>query len=106
MIERKNHNLCSSERKLILGEGFVDILEGIGSYVSQNKDLIAKPLLSAVGNVGALAATEASKAIIRRLAQQPINKESAENETKLQNISSKYSNPPVGNIIGSGIKKF
>ena len=44
----------SSNRKYVQGAGFTDTIKSIGSYISQNKDLLAKPLLSAVGNLGAL----------------------------------------------------
>ena len=40
----------SSNRKYVQDAGFTDTIKSIGSYISQNKDLLAKPLLSAVGN--------------------------------------------------------
>ena len=50
MIVRHKNNMYTSKRKMIHGSGFVDILKGIGSYVIQiqNRDLVAKPMLSAV----------------------------------------------------------
>ena len=68
MIVRDQNKIYSSKRTMIYGHGFVDTLKGIGSYVSQNKDLIAKPMLGAVGDIGAIALTEASRAIIRKVA--------------------------------------
>src|SRR6266516_1740690 len=60
-----------ARRKFIQGKGFVDSLSSslrsIGSYVSQNKDLIAKPLLGAVGNLAATGLTEGTKALLNRI---------------------------------------
>ena len=108
-----------AKRKYIQGKGFIDSLtsslRGISSYVSQNKDLIAKPLLGAVGNLAATGLTEGTKALVNH-----INKKNAENKiTPNSNTNSppsdaKYlailqnlmgdSNVPVSNIIGSSIK--
>lgn len=96
MIVREKSKAYSSKRTLVHGRGFVDTLKGIGSYISQNKDLIAKPMLGAVGDVGAFAMMEASKALIRKM------------------IAEKHKgqlNPESRQIIeslktGSGIKKF
>ena len=64
----KNARGYSCKKKYIIVRGFVDALSnvfnslkasagpalrGIGSYVSNNKDLIAKPLLGAVGSLAA-----------------------------------------------------
>lgn len=93
MIVSKKNRMYTSQRKVIHGRGLVD---SIGNYVSQNKDLIAKPMLSAVGNIGALALTEGSKAILRSL----INKKQANN-------LSPESAEIINNLkSGSGIKKF
>jgi hypothetical protein len=73
LVKKKNH-MYSNQRKFVHGAGFFDSLtsglRGIGSYISQNRDLIAKPLLGAVGNIGALALTEGGKALISRIAKQ------------------------------------
>lgn len=117
MIINRKHGY-TSKRQLIHGKGFVDSLtsslRGITSYVSQNKDLIAKPLLSAVGNLAATGLTEGTKALLNKI----INKKSqnkinplhqsqldAKSLEVLQNIIGD-SNVPVANILGSGIKKF
>lgn len=73
----------------------------MGSYIVQNKDLLAKPLLGAVGDLTAFGLTEGGKALITKL----INARKKENTNKksdeiLQNILG------VSNIIGSGIKQF
>ena len=80
---------------MVYGSGFVDILKGIGSYVVENKDLIAKPMLSALGEVGGLALTEGSKALIKKL--------SAEKKKELDPSSKQILDRLVS---GNGIKKF
>ena len=112
LVMKKNH-MYSNKRKFVYGSGFMDSLRGIGSYVLQNKDLIAKPLLGAVGNIGALALTEGSKAIMNRIINKAHNSAPKNNLEKLdpesikilQNIVQSSGNP-VSNILGSGIKEF
>src|SRR6266516_3152880 len=118
-----------AKRKYIQGKGFVDSLSSSlrsieGSYVSQNKDLIAKPLLGAVGNLAATGLTEGTKALLNRMMSKKVRVKNESGNTKyttdipqldsksqaiLQNIIG--AEPAVGNIIGSGrtgagIKKF
>ena len=80
---------------MIYGYGFVDTLSSIGSYIAQNKDLIAKPMLSAAGEIGALALTKGSKALIKKL--------SAEKKKELDPSSKQILDRLVS---GSGIKRF
>ena len=125
LIKHRKH-CYKANRKYVQGRGFVDSLtsslKSIGSYVSQNKDLIAKPLLGAVGNLAATGLEEGTKALVRRV----INKKNNQNTITttgdlrsppkmdakalsiLENImkGSEVSVFPVANIIGSGIKKF
>ena len=120
MIIRRKHGY-GSNRQLIHGKGFVDSLtsslRGISSYVSQNKDLIAKPLLSAVGNLSATGLQEGVKAILNKIinkkSQNKINPNPGINSSQLDAKSLEVlqsilgdSNVPVANILGSGIKKF
>ncbi len=117
-----------ARRKYIHGKGFVDSLSSslrsIGSYVSQNKDLIAKPLLGAVGNLAATGLTEGTKALLNRIMSKnarvktesgnidstaSIPRLDSKSQAILQNIIGAES--ALGNIIGSGrtgggIKKF
>lgn len=130
MIVTKRTHGYRSNRKYIQGKGFVDSLtsslKSIGSYISQNKDLIAKPILGAVGNLAATGLEEGSKALLKHI----INRNSQnkgnqsiltadkittspqldqKSQQILQNIIGKShstSSIPVANIIGSGIKKF
>jgi hypothetical protein len=82
---------------MIHGYGYVDTLKGIGSYIAQNRDLLAKPMLSAVGELGGFALNEGGKALIKKLtAEKKFRKElTPESEQILDRL-----------INGSGIKKF
>ena len=57
------------KRKYIKGNGFTDSLmsslRSVGSYVAQNKDLIAKPLLGAVGDLAATGISQGVPALIK-----------------------------------------
>ena len=101
---------------MVYGSGFVDILKKIGSYIFQNKDLIAKPLLSALGEVGGLALTEGSKALIKKLSTDkkkeldPSSKEILDRLVSGSGIKKKELDPTSKEILdrlvsGSGIKK-
>ena len=118
MIDRKKNHMYSSKRKFAHGSGFVDslsnTLRGIGSYVFQNKDLIAKPMLGAVGQLGAFALTEGVK---RALQKKAAASNSVHNQQAIQSnkLDPKYiqilenyisNNTPVSNILGSGIKRI
>src|SRR6476469_9914294 len=98
-----------AKRKYVQGRGFIDSLKSIGSYISQNRDLIAKPLLGAVGNLAATGLTEGVKALTNHIINKKAQKGSPKLDEKavavLQNIIGD-SSIPVANIIGSGIKKF
>ena len=96
MIIRKKNQMYTSKRNMIYGYGFVDTLKDIGSYIFQNKDLIAKPILSSVGEIGALALTEGSKALIKKLSTDQKKKQLDANS---QQILDRL-------ISGSGIKRF
>jgi hypothetical protein len=82
MLVKKNAYGYSKKKKYVTGRGFVDSLsstfKSIGSYIANNKDLIAKPLLGAVGSLAATGLTAGVPALLNH----------------------------VTNIIGSGIKRF
>lgn len=108
IVVKRNHGY-GVNRQYIQGKGFVDSLtsslKSIGSYVSQNKDLIAKPLLGAVGNLAATGLTEGTKALMNHIVSRDretsnVNKLDAKSIAILQNIIGE------SDIIGSGIKKF
>src|SRR6476619_8422151 len=88
IITRRNKGY-SSKRKYIQGQGFVDSLRSIGLYIAQNKDLIAKPLLGAVGNLGAFGFTEGGKALITHLINKKRDDKVSVNNSNLPQLSSK-----------------
>jgi len=109
MLVKKAKRVYSSQRKYIHGKGFVDtvkpILSTIGNFISQNKDLIAKPLLGAVGS---LAAT-GGKALLTKILNRQQNKNTSNSGQEMRNQNKDIT--PKGqeilnNIIGSGIKAF
>ena len=118
MLVKKTKRGYSLQRKYIQGKGFVDslssvfnsmkpTLQNIGTYVSQNKDLIAKPLLGAVGNLAALTVTQGGKALITKIMNKTQNKKSDQNlDPKGVEILQNILGNNVSNIIGSGIKQF
>jgi hypothetical protein len=132
-----------SNKKYVSGRGLVDsmssafsqignafkssagtVFKSIGSYLSKNKDLIAKPILGAVGSLGAAALTAGVPAAIAAIqairnkkqqspAQSPAQSsvpipENVKYKEILKNIldAQPPSMVPVTNIIGSGIKSF
>jgi hypothetical protein len=128
-----------SNKKYVSGRGLVDSMSSafsqIGnafkssagnvlSYLSKNKDLIAKPILGAVGSLGAAALTAGVPAAIAAIqairnkkqqspAQSPAQSsvpipENVKYKEILKNIldAQSPSMVPVTNIIGSGIKSF
>jgi len=95
MLVKKKNLMYSNQRKYVQGSGFMD---GIGSYILENKDLIAKPLLGAVGNIGAMALTEGSKFLLNKLTNNSKNK-SPQLDGKSKQIIEELKK-------GSGIKKF
>jgi len=108
MLIKKNAYGYSQKKKYITGtsgRGFVDTLSSvfnllkasavpairsIGSYVSNNKDLIAKPLLGAVGSLAATGLTAGVPALISHIM----------NKNKKQVTIN-----PVTNMIGSCVKR-
>jgi hypothetical protein len=124
MIITKRTHGYSSRKKYIQGQGFMDSLastfRSVGSYVGQNKDLLARPLLGAVGNLAAAGVTEGGKALLDRLMKRHYNNNKVELDSKAKELietiskvtmtepSTPVSKPAntVPNIIGSGIKRF
>src|SRR6266496_36488 len=132
MLINRNVHGFSTNKKYIVGRGFVDslssifnsikpALRGVGSYISTNKDQILKPLLGAVGTLGAKALTEGLPALINKIASKNKNKllsappevdlkilEDPVYRKILQNMTVPIAPKgiPVSNIMGSGIKKF
>jgi len=101
----------------------VPALKNIGAYVKDNRDLIAKPVLSAVGSLGAVGVLTGVPAILMHIAsrnQKAISAKEMEAEAnkpengKYREILKNIVGPmkeydqvnQVSNIIGSGIKTF
>jgi hypothetical protein len=127
LIINRKHGY-SSKRKYVQGKGFMDSLtsglKGVGSYISQNKDLLAKPLLGAAGDLAAFGLLEGGKAAINAIKKRKREKagkvvDNVQNTNIDPGLSvkdieiltsmmsgSNQQQIPVGNIIGSGIKRF
>jgi hypothetical protein len=118
MLKKKEKRGYSSHRIYIQGRGFIDTvsnvftsmkptLQNIGSYVSQNKDLIAKPLLGAAGDLAAFGLTQGGKALLTKMINKAKDKKSVDNlDSKGLEILQSMLDSNVSNIIGSGIKRF
>ena len=123
MLINKNVYGYSRKKKHITGRGFVDTmssvfnslkssiaptLKNITSYISTNRDLIAKPVLGAVGSLAATGLTAGVPALIRHIANKNSNnKIRANDDPKYKEIlqSMMPQAMPVTNIIGSGMHK-
>ena len=151
MLVNRNRYGFSSKKKHVTGTGFVDslssiinsikastapIFKSVGNNVAENKDLIAKPVLGAIGSLAATGLATGLPAIISHIAKrnriknnvgqafngnkqqgpqeilsenlEPKYKEILQNIVKSKNNSNSSSNMsnPLTNIIGSGIKSF
>src|SRR5580698_8792705 len=84
MLVTKSTKGYTSRRKYVDGKGFVDSLtsslKSITSYIAQNKDLIAMPLLGAVGNLAATGLEEGGKALPSHIMNKVSNKKKAREE--------------------------
>lgn len=120
MLVTKNAHGYSRKKKYITGRGFVDSLsnvfnaikasavpaiKNIGSYMSNNKDLIAKPLLGAVGSLAATGLTAGVPALISHIMNKN-KKQVTVDDPKYKEILQSLTPPsPVTNIIGSGVTR-
>src|SRR6266545_7216619 len=131
MLINKNVHGYSRKKRHIMGRGFVDIMSSvfnslksavgptvrnINSFVSANKDLIAKPVLGAIGSLAATGLTTGVPTLIRHIANR--NKSRASDsrvagvdpqildDPKYKEIlQSMMPSQPLTNIIGSGVKR-
>jgi len=121
MLIKNNAYGYSQKKKYITGGGFVDALSSvfnslkasavptiisIGSYVSNNKDFIAKPLLSAVCSLAATGLTAGVPALISHIMNKK-KKQVTVNDPKYKEMLQTIlpMTTPVTNMIGSGVKK-
>ena len=125
MIIPKSRSKYTNGKKLVIGRGFVDsfsnifnsirpALQNVGTYIKENKDLIAKPLLGAVGTLAATGIKGAPYLLShimnrkkqQQLAPPPPPPLDIKSEELLQAILSREPSEmiPATNIIGSGKK--
>lgn len=129
MLINKNTYGYSRKKRYITGRGFVDTMSSvfkslkstvvpafrnIASYVSTNRDLIAKPLLGVVGSLAAKGLSEGVPSLINHIANRNRSEPKLPDDPKykeiLQSIMSSTSgsassqSTPVTNIIGSGAR--
>src|SRR5271165_924937 len=127
MLINKTTYGYSRNKKHITGRGFVDtmssvfnsfksslapVFRNVSSYVSTNKDLIAKPLLGAIGSLAATGLTAGVPALITHITNRNKSRSSPQipNDPKYKEIlqslltesPSQTVGRPVSNIIGSG----
>ena len=93
MLVNRNRYGFSSKKKHVTGTGFVDFLSSIfnsieasaapifksvGNYVADNKDLISKPILGAIGSLAATGLASGIPAIINHIVKRNRIKNNAE----------------------------
>jgi len=129
LVHNSKTNRSVSKRKYIQGKGFTDSLmsslRSVGSYVAQNKDLIAKPLLGAVGDLAATGISQGVPALIKYINNKNKGAKKEDTATPIKNVlptldaksiaileslmrdpGNSNNTTPLTNIIGSGIKRF
>ena len=136
MLISRNSYGYSNKKKYVTGRGFVDLLnsasdvfkqfgnsfkasavpafENIGSYVLKNKDLIAKPVLGAIGSLAATGLSAGVPAILKHIANRNRSKAPAlqsdmsiPEDVKYREILNNILTSNVsGHASGGGIKLF
>src|SRR5579863_1782641 len=126
LINNKVHGY-SKKKKYVVGRGFVDSLSSIfnsvkasampalqrvGSYVANNKELILKPVVGAIGDLAATGLTKGVSAIVAHIANKSKNRqlktdpEIAKDPKYMEILQSILTSVPpeipVTNTIGSG----
>jgi hypothetical protein len=132
MLVSKTSHGYARRKQYITGRGFVDsmssvfntlssslksslapVFRNVSSYVSTNKDLIAKPLLGAIGSLAATGLTAGVPALVSRIMSRSRNKnpgripDDPKYKEILQNLLNepRAEGHPVSNIIGSGARR-
>jgi hypothetical protein len=105
MIVKKKNYMYTNNRKYVHGSGF---MSDVGSYILNNKDLIAKPLLGAVGNIGAMALTEGSRWAVNKLmnSRADTTAPATKLDAKSKQIIEELKRSDRSEARGSGIKRF
>lgn len=131
MLINKNVYGYSKNKKYIVRRGFLDslstifnsfkastmpVLQSVGSYISSNKDLIAKPVLGALGSLAATGLNAGVPAILYHIASRNNNRQ-IQTQPEIPDdpyykeilhsiMASMPQGRPVTNMIGRGIKRF
>ena len=125
MLVNRNRYGFSSKKKHVTGTGFVDslssifnsikasavpILKSVGNYVADNKDLIAKPILGAIGSLAATGLSAGLPAIISHIAKRNRSKNNADQgftgnkQTGPQEVLSENLEPKYKEILQNIVK--
>ena len=125
MLVNRNRYGFSSKKKHVTGTGFVDslssiinsikasaapILKSVGNYVANNKDLIAKPVLGAIGSLAATGLSAGIPAIISHIAKRNRLKNNADQgfngskQTGPQEVLSENLEPKYKEILQNIVK--
>ena len=125
MLVNRNRYGFSSKKKHVTGTGFVDslscifnsikastapIFKSFGNHVAENKDLIAKPVLGAIGSLAATGLSAGLPAIISHIAKRNRMKNNAEplfngnKQTLQQDVLSGNLEPKYKEILQNIVK--
>ena len=125
MLVNRNRYGFSSNKKQVTGTGFVDslssilnsikasaapIFESVGNCVADNKDLIAKPVLGAIGSLAATGLSAGIPAIISHIAKRNRIKNNADQgfngikQTVQQEVLSENLEPKYKEILQNIVK--
>ena len=125
MLVNRNRYGFSNKKKHVTGTGFVDslssiinsikasaapILRSVGNYVAENKDLIAKPALGAIGSLAATGLSAGIPAIISHIAKRNRLKNNADQgfngskQTGPQEVLSENLEPKYKEILQNIVK--
>ena len=134
MLINRNTYGYSNNKNYIVGRGFLDslstvfnsmkasaipVFKNVGSYVSANRDLIAKPVLGALGSLAATGLTAGVPSLIKHIVDRNKSRvnpqlqlvesttvpEDAKYKEILRDIMEPPQTTPVTNIIGSGVSR-
>jgi hypothetical protein len=132
MLVSRNSYGYTNKKKYVTGRGFIDSIsnvfkqlgnafkvsavpafKNIGSYVLENKDLIAKPVLGAIGSLAATGLSAGVPAILKHIASrnrkkapQTVPPESDMNIPEDVKYREILNNIMANNVTGGGIKLF
>ena len=132
MLISRNSYGYSNKKKYVTGRGFIDSLsnvfkqlgnsfkasavpaiKNIGSYVLENKDLIAKPVLGAIGSLAATGLSAGVPAILKHIASRnrskaPVTPSVSENMSIPEDVKYReiLNNIMNNNVTGTRLKLF